>query len=511
MNDRSSWLLALASANLVVLLAGAWLVDRRLAASETRTLERIDALEKARPPSRPATPRGEEGDGSVREQVARISNDLFDYYSEIKSDLYEVRQTLTRVESRTKRIAGSIGKAGAPYGVWGLASAGDTLPPETIETYRKDAEAMGVRVGDGVVEVRAFLNIAPDRAYPIEFFVTRWPESGHETMLHVVGNRDYDPAAGSEHMRGLLTALYKGLVAAGFEPGLPSAYMPGPDPQKPVWVPPKGEVVHLGVRYRLRGATHVARATDWVVDPEGPEGPTVLTPDAFRFTGGLRTEDPRTGDDMLSAELSGKAVSVYQDPNTLVEIGVAGNLRNDYQYHFQRIPRPGTIVVLGERQDGRRVFTRTDRATGTMTIDRVESGGREVSLATPPVLVVEPPEGQDADAPARERQELSFTRGEGGAWSLVHEELKNRHGFGGGHVTLRVVVDGKPLVSTGIEPLYLDLIFSKTAIVVEGDGAKPVDAIRFDAPPVRGTGAHGRDGPAPPPPPSDEPAPMDDR
>ena len=53
-------------------------------------------------------------------------------------------------------------------------------------------------------------------------------------------------------------------------------------------------------------------------------------------------------------------------------------------------------------------------------------------------------------------------------------------------------IDGQPVETTGFDPLYVDLIFSKTPIVPEGDGALPLKAIppepRTDAPAMDGAG-----------------------
>jgi hypothetical protein len=495
MNDRTSWLLAIATANLVVMLAGAWLIDRRLHAVEERTAA-APAPEKPRPGRPP--PAGEE---SLREALTRLGNDSYDQYSEMKSDLYELRQGLTRAQAGIKRIAAAVAKPGQPGGEYNLAPLGDALPPETLAAYRRDAEAMGVRISPGLVEVRGFLNMSPDRSYPIEFFVTRWPESGHETLIHVVGSWQHDPSAGSDALRGLVTSIYKGLVVAGFEQGEPSGFVPPPDSRKGrgTWIPPKGDVVYLGVRYRLRGKVHVARASDWVVDLSG-ESPTVLPEEAWRFTGGLRAEDMRTGDEMLSAEGSGKVASVFQDWNTLVEIALASNRENAYQYNAQRIPRPETILVLGEPKEGLRVFVRVDRRAGTLAVTAVERDGVPFSLAEPPVLVVEPaPESEGEDGAKKPVETVPFRPGEGGDLFVVrHEELENRRGFGA-RVRVRATVDGRAVESTGSEPLYLDLLFSKTPIVPEGDGAKPIEPIVLEST-ARGTGAGAEDAPPGTPP-----------
>ena len=56
-------------------------------------------------------------------------------------------------------------------------------------------------------------------------------------------------------------------------------------------------------------------------------------------------------------------------------------------------------------------------------------------------------------------------------------------------------VDGKPVESVGFQPLYLDLIFSKTPIVVQGDGALPVLPPELPADMPTGTGSARPPGP----------------
>jgi hypothetical protein len=324
-----------------------------------------------------------------------------------------------------------------------------------------------VTVGPGQVVVRAVLNLSPWSTMPIEYFVTRWPESGHETLIHVVGPAPVDESLTGDRLKGLLTAVYKGMVAAGFAEGSGAALKPPAEGEsRPRWEPPTGDVVHVGVRYELGGRVHVARATDWVVDPSTR---SVLPPDAFRFTGSGRQEDFETGDEQLSAEASGILMSVYFSPNTLVEIAVPSNVDNAYQYNHLRIPKPARLALEG----GGTLEAVRDRARSALRVLALARDGRRDPLPQAPVLVVRGEDGNDREVP--------FARVEDG-WEARDEAL----GKGDWHV--RAVVEDRPRRTVGFEPFYLDLVLSKTPIVPEGDGAKPLEPISLPEDIPTGTG-----------------------
>jgi hypothetical protein len=282
----------------------------------------------------------------------------------------------------------------------------------------------------------------------------------------------------------VVTAVYKGLVAAGFMQGTPSSWKGDPaDPErKPEWVPPKGDPVYVGVRYSLHGKTHLARATDWVVDPSIKN---VLPVDAFRFTGSTRIEDWQTGDEQLSAEASGLVVSVYRNPSTLVEIALPSNVNDAYTYNHQRIPRPAVLLLDG----GGRVDTLRDPLVGELVVLGRIDGPRVTPLEKAPVLLVR----GDDDVP----KEMPFRKADApaGAWVLRDPALK-RSGW-----SLKVDLGGKTVESVGFDPLLLELVFSKTPIVPEGDGALPVEPVQIpdeDLPPPgmgdRPAGSEPKDG-----------------
>lgn len=373
-------LLSFAVATFIAALASVWVL------SEVR--ERVGALERSRtstgpaspaapspgpapapaaapaptsPPSgafpaaRPADvpPSGEEGDplasrdplvklDHLIRKTGQISDDSYDYVNDITGDLMalkrEVRQLKTMLKAVLQGLAG--GRQGALGIGWGLPPRGAPLDGETVKRFVEEASRHGITVEQGRVTAKALLNLSPNRQMPIEYFITRFPESGHETLVHLIGSRTLDDLAKDPvgGLRGLGTALYKALRAAGFAEGEGSRPDPAsPDPRNPRWLLPTGDVVYLYVRYELGGAHHLARATDWVIDPSTG---TVLPEDAFRFTGSLRGEDPDLGDEVLAAELGGLLVSVWPNARALLEVALDSAEHNDYQYNGPRIPKP---------------------------------------------------------------------------------------------------------------------------------------------------------------------------
>jgi hypothetical protein len=343
-------------------------------------------------------------------------------------------------------------------GFWGLPEPGRPPTADTLARYRQEAEAAAVTVADGRVEVRGFLNMSPNRSMPIEYFVTRWPESGHETLVHVVGGTDVADLT-PDRLKGLPTAIYKGLLAAGFAQGEGSRVERGEDKDKPVWVPPTGDPVYVGVRYSLGGKTHVARATDWVGDPSTGR---VLPEDAFRFTGSRRVEDPDTGDHALASEEGGLIVSVYPSVNAIVEIVVPSSFTNSYDYNYMRIPKP-RAVTLGD--GALRLDAVFDRAAGSVRLTSVT----DPRPSAPPDLILETAEGARV---------VPTTATGDGSWTATAPELKGRLV----EWKLRAKVGDASYEGGGFDPLYVDLVLSKTPIVPEGDGALPVLPIETPPP-----------------------------
>jgi hypothetical protein len=276
---------------------------------------------------------------AVLQRLDDMSKTDYDTYSDLSQDLYELKKEVRQLKSTLRQIVQGIGRGdGGSLNVgWGLAPAGKPIDEATVQAYREAAEKQGIKVEDGRVEVRGFLNLSPRRDMPIEYFITRYPELGYETLVHLIGKASMDDLQGNPYgaLKGLATGLYKGMVAAGFRPGMPTHPVPGSDPQHPQWVLASGDVVYVGVRYEHDGKTNLALATDWVLDPTTGK---VLPPDAFRFTGSLRGEDPDTGDETLSAESSGLLVSVWPNGNALIEVALESAWKNDYAYNFARIP-----------------------------------------------------------------------------------------------------------------------------------------------------------------------------
>jgi hypothetical protein len=469
--SRTAWLVGLATATLAFLVAAAWFFRTRLDAIEEKVSAPRAGPERPPPAPRPGgeAPSGEAGaPDDLARKVQKLSDDVYDYYTEVAQDLHEAKRTLKQLNAAVRRLQQQMAAPGMPSGAWALAEAGKPPSPEVLAAYRKDAEDWGVKVSPGRVEVRGVLNLSPWSTMPIEFFVTRWPESGHETLIHVVGPAPVDEALSPDRLKGLLTAVYKGMVAAGFAEGEGAAFEPpSAEKARPRWVPPKGDTVYVGVRYELGGRVHLARATDWVVDPSTR---SVLPEDAFRFTGSGRQEDFETGDEQLRAEASGILMSVYFNPTTLVEIAVPSNVDNAYQYNHLRIPKPARLRL----ENGAGVVDAVrDRARSALRVLAVTRDGRREAIATAPVLVVRDADGNDREVP--------FSSVDG-AWEVTHEAL------GKGDWRVQVVVDGTPRRTSGFEPFYLDLVLSKTPIVPEGDGARPLEPIVLPEDIPTGTG-----------------------
>ena len=130
MTDRSPWLVALATANLVFLAAAAWFVRGRLAAVE-------DRLPPPRPAGAPAdaapteapTPRGDR-DGAkpagagpaedapttadLAKRIQKLSDDAYDNYSEVMNDLHELKRVTKQTSAAVRRIAQGLASPGRP-------------------------------------------------------------------------------------------------------------------------------------------------------------------------------------------------------------------------------------------------------------------------------------------------------------------------------------------------------------------------------------------------------------
>jgi hypothetical protein len=469
MSDRSPWAIALATANLTVLIAGAWFVGSRLDRVEDAVARRpATPSERGRPDRDPKDDGPPPAPGTLaalEKRVAKLSDDAYDQYSEIMSDLHELKRTTKQTQNAIRNLTQAVAKPGQPIGQWALAAPGQVPSAEVLAAYRDAALAAGVKVEPGRVEVRGFLNMSPNAAMPMEYFVTRWPESGHETLVHVIGNVPKNEELTPDRLRGLITAVYKGLVVAGFREGRNSGYEAGADPDKPTWVPPTGDLVHVGVRYSLHGKVHLARASDWVIDPAAR---AVLPPDVFRFAGSRRQEDFDSGDEMLTAEAGGLLVSVYRNPTSMIEIAALSNLNDDFRYNDARIPRP-LVAIVGKTPQ--RLDMVRDRRGGSLTVLGMGADGAFAPLPKAPVLKIRRDSGEIVAVPFARAASLPT------AWIAKDDGLKTSPEW-----RVEVEVDGAPVETSGFEPLYVDLILSKEPIVPEGDGAAPLEPIPADAP-----------------------------
>ncbi|MGE0193751.1 MAG: hypothetical protein AB7T63_17135 [Planctomycetota bacterium] len=337
--------LSVAAATFLAALAGLWLLRgvRDDMAAQGQRLAALEHAVKARPPAPTpaATPPALPADTAVTlDKLARsieeIDENTYDYFTTSQQDIYEIKRALGMLRGHLTRLQNQLAE-GHGFTNTALPPKGAPLGQEDIRRLAELAAKRGVKVEPGRVTVRGFLNIAPNTKMPIEYFVTRFPESGHETMVHVLGDKTLDQIQERPHeaAKGMGLGVYMGLLAAGFREGEPFRPDPESSRDKPVWLLPDGDVVYLYVRYTLHDEEHFVPASEWVLDPQTG---THLPEDAFRFTGSYRVEDPETGEETVAAEQGGLLVSVWPNRVALVEVALEGALRNDYAYNTERIP-----------------------------------------------------------------------------------------------------------------------------------------------------------------------------
>ncbi len=348
--------LSVASATFLAALGALWLLRsvRDEVAEQGRRIAKLES--SAKYPSRVPDPAlrstdGEADDGTVEPRpaagkttldqvgtaIGEIDDAIYELSTQTYQEFYDIKRALNLLRGQITRLQNQVAAGGA-----GLPSAlpprGSPLGQEDIVRLAKAAAEKGVKVEDGVVTVRGFLNIAPNQKMPIEYFVTRYPEAGHETMVHVLGEKTLDEIEERPHeaAAGVGLALYQGLLAAGFREG--ESFRPDPESprESPTWLLPDGDIVYLYVRYEWEGETRVVPATSWILDPETG---THLPLDAFRFTGSLRTEDPNSGEETVAAELGGLLVSVWPNRHALVEVALLSAVRNNYAYNADAMPQ----------------------------------------------------------------------------------------------------------------------------------------------------------------------------
>lgn len=279
----------------------------------------------------------------IVQKLSQIEEDQYDVSTELLQDLMALKREQGKVRHGLRRVIEGMTQGGVLRP--NLPKLGEALTAEQRKRYMGEATARGIEVEEGQVTVRGFLNLSPRRNMPIEFFMTRFPDSGHETAVHLVGENDPEEVATDPYraLKGLVTHLYKAMLVAGFEQGQHSFVERVEGQQDPRFVLAKGEPVYLYLRYEHEGATHIMRATDWVLDPSTGK---VLPHDCLRFSGSMRYEDPDTGEEILASETSGLVVSVWPNPRALVEVSLESALKNNYQYNWKRMPKVDKTLFI---------------------------------------------------------------------------------------------------------------------------------------------------------------------
>ncbi len=275
------------------------------------------------------------------EKLEEVDTRVYEGVVDLEQTLYQQKRQLDNIQRVTKRILEGLRASGDFQGF--VSSLPEPKKPLTIEQrkeYKAEAQRFGIEVEDGRVTARGLLNGAQDKAYPIEYFMTRFPDAGHETLVHLMGTAKLEEFQEPPFpdLAGLCTAFYKAMLAAGFEQGEGSHFArepTGPD-DVPPWVLATGDTVYVYVRYEEKGETKLARASDWIIDP-ATKSP--LPADAFKFTGSLRVEHRETGDEMLLAEGRGFLMSVYPDRAAMIEVALESARSNNYLYNWSRLPK----------------------------------------------------------------------------------------------------------------------------------------------------------------------------
>ena len=293
------------------------------------------------------------------EKLEEIHTQVYEGVIDLESEMYQVRQDLGRVKVRVTRILDGLRESGDFGGF--SSSLPEPKKPLTLEqrkAFKAEAAKWGIKVSDGLVIARGLLNGEQDRAYPIEYFMTRYPEAGHETLVHLLGNATLEDwkEPPFPKLHGLVTAMYKSLLAAGFTEGKFSH--PERQPKEPFeavpWILATGDTVYMYVRWKDDdGNTVLARATDWMLDPNTE---TVLPEDCFKFTGSMRVEHRETGDEMLLSEARGFVVSAYPDRAAMVEVALESVVGGHLAYNWSRLPKHKRVTVEGEDGQEAREF-----------------------------------------------------------------------------------------------------------------------------------------------------------
>jgi len=274
-------------------------------------------------------------------KLDEVDTRVYEGVVDLESELYQLQRKVDKLQIMTRRMLDGLRATGQYEGLASsLPEPKKPLTPDQIKGYSEEAEKFAIRIEPGRVTARGLLNGAQDKAYPIEYFMTRFPDAGHETLVHLLGNAKLEDFREPPYpsLQGLPSALYKALLVAGFEQGRGShpdkeQYEPG---ETVNWVLATGDRIYMYVRWEEDGKEKLARATDWIIDPATQ---SVLPEDCFRFTGSIRVENRETGDEMLLAEARGFLVSVYPDRAAMVEVALESASNNNYQYNWSRLPK----------------------------------------------------------------------------------------------------------------------------------------------------------------------------
>lgn len=157
----------------------------------------------------------------------------------------------------------------------------------------------------------------------LEFFACRARSKEHESIVAF----DIKP-----HL------IHAALLVIGAKQGSPARF-------SPVFVPPKGEIIHINVRWQDDAETIVeVRAQELILELESKK--TMQSP--WVFTGGLFGTDPN-GKNYYLADISGEIFGVSNFPGSVLDVPFESSSENAlhiYAPNTEKIPPIGTPVTL---------------------------------------------------------------------------------------------------------------------------------------------------------------------
>ncbi len=201
-----------------------------------------------------------------------------------------------------------------------------------------------------------------------------------EFLLCTQGTKDYESLLAT---KALPSSLHAALTMLGLDRGKPAQWTT-PAGGKPVFVPPKGAMLEIVLRWKdPKGAPREAAATDWLLLANTKKKPK---PTRWAFVGSALLDDGR-----YWADVEGHHVSLANFASSVIDVPFESSDKNamlEFTANPAVVPAKGTPVevVIAPVKDAQ---TAAD-ARVAFTVDafgRVEMDGRRLSLEDVPTAV----------------------------------------------------------------------------------------------------------------------------